>query len=147
MSDDRQVRRHRHGDFNLKFNLKELFNMKNFCGLMEVLCALHCASVSRLESTWQVITEFSIEFRRVFCEFSASFPSNFHRVFREFSSEQLVPKSSMEKFKQLTELMDPKKSFKNYRKCVEECFSSNHFYLPFLGVALSDFTFFDEGNR
>lgn len=57
-----------------------------------------------------------------------------------------IKDKALEKFNQLNSVMDPKKNFKNYREALSTCIKNNSTCVPFLGVILSDFTFFDDGN-
>ncbi len=52
----------------------------------------------------------------------------------------------MDLFKELTDLAEPKKNFKNYRQSLSERLAQQQPCIPFLGVILSDFTFLDDGN-
>lgn len=73
---------------------------------------------------------------------------NCHAVARLKQTWQQFGKNRLqsEQFNTLNTLMDPKKSYKNYRMALNTCIENKFTCVPFLGVILSDFTFFDDAN-
>lgn len=51
-----------------------------------------------------------------------------------------------EKFEQLNQFVEPNRNFKNLRQAISLCLKTGSTAIPFIGVILSDFTFFDDGN-
>lgn len=55
-----------------------------------------------------------------------------------------LKQKTQDKFKMLNDVMDPSKSYKNYRLELEK---QNKFCVPFAGASLKDLTFIDDGNN